>query len=211
MAINGHAAVLRTRIGRSAASTNAPPLVRPLEGNEFLAACSSASVVVILFHGERCRSCRAFRPKYARLARQYQGQAQFFRMSVNRSLLGANLAEVSVDRGAAASVLTLLPCVNVYVGGCCVRRLAASDEGLDVRLRGELDRTFDPDVLPGLLEQSSAEFCVVPDEESAAKEPAAAPLLALFCSLGLLSRAAALFDSLELAALWDGLEITTLT
>ena len=45
----------------------------------------------------------------------------------------------------------------------------------------------------------------MPAGAQAEQEPAAAPLLALFCSLGLLSRAAALFDSLEVAALWDSL------
>ena len=55
------------------------------------------------------------------------------------------------------------------------------------------------------------EACDVPAGAQAEQEPAAAPLLALFCSLGLLSRAAALFDSLEVAALWDSLEITTIS
>ena len=53
-------------------------LVRPLEGPEFFDACSSARVAVVLFHGEKCRSCRAFAPKYSRLAKDYQGQAEFF-------------------------------------------------------------------------------------------------------------------------------------
>lgn len=75
------------------------PLVRPLEGSEFLSACATAPVAVILFHGERCRKCVAFTPKFVRLAKEYQGQAQFFKLSVNRN------AELC----AAEHVLTLLP------------------------------------------------------------------------------------------------------
>ena len=75
------------------------PLVRPLEGSEFLSACATAPVAVVLFHGERCRKCVAFTPKFVRLAKEYQGQAQFFKLSVNRN------AELC----AAEHVLTLLP------------------------------------------------------------------------------------------------------
>ena len=71
----------------SSRAPRAPPpfasdssLVRPLEGPEFFDACSSARVAVVLFHGEKCRSCRAFAPKYSRLAKDYQGQAEFFRV-----------------------------------------------------------------------------------------------------------------------------------
>ena len=125
------------------------PLVRPLEGPDFFDACSTAHVAVVLFHGEKCRSCRAFTPKYSRLAQQYQGQAEFFRVVATRN----------ADLLASEHVATLLPwcaeaesspvpglgagppppepprpppsrvrrSVNVYVGGCCVRRLSASD------------------------------------------------------------------------------------
>lgn len=64
---------------------NGGALVRPLEGPEFLDACGGAPVAIVLFHGEKCRSCRAFTPKYARLAQQYQGQAEFFRVVATRN------------------------------------------------------------------------------------------------------------------------------
>ena len=75
------------------------PLVRPLEGPEFFEACSSAHVAIVLFHGEKCRSCRAFTPKYSRLAQQYQGQAEFFRVVATRN----------ADLLASEHVATLLP------------------------------------------------------------------------------------------------------
>ena len=75
------------------------PLVRPLEGPEFFEACSSAHVAIVLFHGEKCRSCRAFTPKYSRLAQQYQGQAEFFRVIASRN----------ADLLASEHVATLLP------------------------------------------------------------------------------------------------------
>ena len=74
-------------------------LVRPLEGPEFFDACSSARVAVVLFHGEKCRSCRAFAPKYSRLAKDYQGQAEFFRV----------IAARNADLLASEHVATLLP------------------------------------------------------------------------------------------------------
>lgn len=74
-------------------------LVRPLEGPEFFDACSSARVAVVLFHGEKCRSCRAFAPKYSRLAKYYQGQAEFFRVIASRN----------ADLLASEHVATLLP------------------------------------------------------------------------------------------------------
>ena len=75
------------------------PLVRPLEGSEFFDACSSAPVAIVLFHGEQCRSCKAFTPKFARLAQQYQGQAEFFRVVASRNTALC----------AAENVMTLLP------------------------------------------------------------------------------------------------------
>ena len=75
------------------------PLVRPLEGPDFFDACSTAHVAVVLFHGEKCRSCRAFTPKYSRLAQQYQGQAEFFRVVATRN----------ADLLASEHVATLLP------------------------------------------------------------------------------------------------------
>jgi hypothetical protein len=89
-----------------AARPSAPPpvggdssLVRPLEGPEFFDACSSACVAVVLFHGEKCRSCKAFAPKYSRLAKYYQGQAEFFRVIASRN----------ADLLASEHVATLLP------------------------------------------------------------------------------------------------------
>jgi len=176
------------------------PLVRPLEGPEFFDACSSAHVAIVLFHGEKCRSCRAFTPKYARLAQQYQGQAEFFRVVATRN----------ADLLASEHVATLLPCVNVYVGGCCVRRLSASDgEGSISQLQEELSRSLDPLVLQAKLEE---EGCEAPALSPAAEtEDAPATFLALLCSFGMLARGAAMFDSIEVAALWDSLEITTLS
>ena len=58
-----------------------------------------AHVAIVLFHGEKCRSCRAFTPKYARLAQQYQGQAEFFRVVATRN----------ADLLASEHVATLLP------------------------------------------------------------------------------------------------------
>ena len=99
--------------------------------------------------------------------------------------------------------------VNVYVGGCCVRRLSASEAGSIGQLQDELARSLDPLVLQEKLEEEGCEAPAL--SEGGEAEQDAAPLLALFCSFGLLSRAAAMFDSLEVAALWDSLEITTLS
>ena len=60
---------------------------------------TGAHVAIVLFHGEKCRSCRAFTPKYARLAQQYQGQAEFFRVVATRN----------ADLLASEHVATLLP------------------------------------------------------------------------------------------------------
>ena len=93
--------------------------------------------------------------------------------------------------------------VNVYVGGCCVRRLSASDgERTIAQLQEELSRSLDPLVLEAKLEEEGCE---------AETEDAPATFLALLCSFGMLARGAAMFDSLEVAALWDSLEITTLS
>lgn len=175
------------------------PLVRPLEGPDFFDACSTAHVAVVLFHGEKCRSCRAFTPKYSRLAQQYQGQAEFFRVVATRN----------ADLLASEHVATLLPCVNVYVGGCCVRRLSASDGESSIgQLQEELSRSLDPLVLDAKLAE---EGCEAPALADAGEDAPATTFLALLCSFGMLARGAAMFDSLEVAALWDSLEITTLS
>ena len=90
-----------------------------------------------------------------------------------------------------------------------MRQLSVSDKGSIRRLQEELTRELDPLVLEAKLEEERCEAPALLEEIE--EEPAAAPLLALFCSFGLLSRAAAMFDSLEVAALWDGLKITTLS
>lgn len=172
------------------------PHVQPLDADGFFEACEAAPVTVILFHGENCRSCRAFEPRYARLAKEYAGRAKFFKVVASRNL----------ELCTHEKVLTLLPCLNVYVGGCCVKRLSSSEAGSIKALATELDRCLEPLTLSALLEKP----CEVPSEAEEGDEVAGG-LLALLCSVGLLSRAAAVLDGgLEVAAVFDGLEITSI-
>ena len=81
--------------------------------------------------------------------------------------------------------------VNVYVGGCCVRRLSASDgEGSIGQLQDELSRSLDPLVLEAKLEEEGCEAPALLDE--AETEDAPATFLALLCSFGMLARGAAI-------------------
>ena len=177
-----------------------PHAVEPLDADGFFEACAAAPVTVILFHGEHCRSCRAFEPKYARLAKEYGDRAKFFKVVASRNL----------ELCTHENVLTLLPCLNVYVGGCCVKRLSSSEAGSINALAAELDRCLEPLTLSALLEQEGDCSCDVPAEAGDGDEVAGG-LLALLCSVGLLSRAAAVLDGgLEVAAVIDGLEITAM-
>ena len=91
--------------------------------------------------------------------------------------------------------------VNVYVGGCCVRRLSASDgEGSIGQLQEELSRSLDPLVLEAKLEE---EGCEAPALSPAAEtEDAPATFLALLCSFGMLARGAAIHVETKACAGW---------
>ena len=177
------------------------PHVQPLDAEGFLEACEAAPVTVILFHGEHCRSCRAFEPKYARLAQEYADRAKFFKVVAARNL----------ELCSKEEVLTLLPCLNVYVGGCCIKRLSSSEAGSIKALAAELDQVLEPLTPNALLEQDGDSVCDVPAEAEEDDEVAGG-FLALLCSVGLLSRVAAVLDGgLEIAAVVDGLELTEIT
>lgn len=176
-------------------------VVRPLEKactpESFVEACSAAPIAVVLFQSERCLLCRAFAPKYARLAKKYGDEAIFFTV----------VATQNAELCASEQVLTLLPCVNVYVGGCSVRSLSVSDKRTVQLLTDEIDRCSEPGTLEAMLEKE-CDLCPLPSERQDDGVEVTQGLFALFCSVGLLSRAAAVYDALELAALFDGLEVT---